>query len=676
MKKILKLISTVLLVVVMSCIVAYADVVDDLCAEYDYQYRYTVEVELDETYKGTGLYEISDDGRLQISRIVFKNKVPVKFDGETKEVDRCHAFVGKKEIVKGAGDYFTMNSVYIKEDDGFHHVYIEDSRHPLHNMYIENDEEPLSTYFVMKYMKNDEDFADRCIVIADNRGYDSGITPIYIEEEVLREAEDTNMIYFTRAATYFQNENYKNKYTLPSRSNTIYGEAIVREGKRFPVLPDEISISETKARMNKTDVEIDFEYDRDKVYSGETNPTFVKWEHNRNSGNYYEDAFIIDGGSKGFYNISNYEGSAVFELLLYPINSFNKKIQEIAPDGKIKVTVMQYKTAIFNLTYKEKKPHARYIYLIKFEGNGGIGYGVAPSIDTSLDCSRTRVCTMNDFDGNAGLFRIKDYPKKKVDGGETTDYDYPQIYVGYDEETGAISEIGLSHVTKINAGDIAHYENYTLPIEEIQIDEKLEYQLTKANFNLYDSDYLTKPVVEKARAERGAKSVEESEKTNDNTSENTNGSTTVNGVEYNPDIMFIPVPTEPQGEAVLHPELPLAPKEGDIRITVGGKEIAFDVAPQIEEDRVLVPLRAVFEQLGDFVDWNEKTKTAKIIGGDITIEFVIGNIEVKVNGEEKQMDIPAKILNGRTLVPMRFLSEALGYQVNWNKEARIVSVDK
>lgn len=65
-----------------------------------------------------------------------------------------------------------------------------------------------------------------------------------------------------------------------------------------------------------------------------------------------------------------------------------------------------------------------------------------------------------------------------------------------------------------------------------------------------------------------------------------------------------------------------------------------------------------------------------VIGGDVTIEFVIGETAVLVNGKEKQMDVPAKIIGGRTLVPMRFLSEALGYNVIWNEEARIVSVDK
>ena len=84
-----------------SSIMCHADMVDDICDEFGYNYRWTVEVELDDTYKGTGLYEISDNGRLQISYIVPKEKMYVK--DVRLGVEDCLVFSGKIEFVCGGG---------------------------------------------------------------------------------------------------------------------------------------------------------------------------------------------------------------------------------------------------------------------------------------------------------------------------------------------------------------------------------------------------------------------------------------------------------------------------------------------------------------------------------------------------------------------------------------------
>ncbi|MGM9550824.1 MAG: stalk domain-containing protein [Clostridia bacterium] len=109
-------------------------------------------------------------------------------------------------------------------------------------------------------------------------------------------------------------------------------------------------------------------------------------------------------------------------------------------------------------------------------------------------------------------------------------------------------------------------------------------------------------------------------------------------------------------------------------VNVNGIKIKTDVAPFILNDRVLVPLRAIFESIGASIEWNQDTKTVTAVKGDKVIELTIDNLEAKVNGEIVTLDTPAIIRNNRTMVPVRFVSEALGAEVKWNKYLKIASV--
>lgn len=102
--------------------------------------------------------------------------------------------------------------------------------------------------------------------------------------------------------------------------------------------------------------------------------------------------------------------------------------------------------------------------------------------------------------------------------------------------------------------------------------------------------------------------------------------------------------------------------------------IAFDVPPIIENDRVLVPMRAIFEALGATVDWDGNTKTVTAKKDDIEISMQIGNDILYKNSEKIALDVPAKIVDNRTIVPIRAVSEGLGARVEWNETARAVYI--
>ena len=109
------------------------------------------------------------------------------------------------------------------------------------------------------------------------------------------------------------------------------------------------------------------------------------------------------------------------------------------------------------------------------------------------------------------------------------------------------------------------------------------------------------------------------------------------------------------------------------RVVVNGQGLTFDVPPVIEQGRTLVPLRAIFEALGAGVNWDDSTQTVTATKGGMEIKLVIGGLAYK-NGQPVALDVPAKIVNGRTLVPLRFVSEALGASVWWNDAAQTVTI--
>ena len=111
-----------------------------------------------------------------------------------------------------------------------------------------------------------------------------------------------------------------------------------------------------------------------------------------------------------------------------------------------------------------------------------------------------------------------------------------------------------------------------------------------------------------------------------------------------------------------------------ISVTVNGAAVAFDQPPIIEEGRTLVPVRAIFEALGATVYWNGDTRTVTATKDNTIIILQIGNNIMQKNGENIILDVPAKIISDRTLVPVRAVAEAFDNTVGWNGDTREVII--
>ncbi len=112
----------------------------------------------------------------------------------------------------------------------------------------------------------------------------------------------------------------------------------------------------------------------------------------------------------------------------------------------------------------------------------------------------------------------------------------------------------------------------------------------------------------------------------------------------------------------------------EISVYINGKQVVFDVPPQIINDRTMVPLRAIFEALGASVDWNQDARTVTSTKGNTTIQLTIDSNTMYVNGNTVTLDSPACIINDRTLVPVRAISEAYNTKVDWNGDTRTVTI--
>lgn len=112
-----------------------------------------------------------------------------------------------------------------------------------------------------------------------------------------------------------------------------------------------------------------------------------------------------------------------------------------------------------------------------------------------------------------------------------------------------------------------------------------------------------------------------------------------------------------------------------ITVFCNGKQLEFNQAPVIENDRTLIGVRSVFESLGAEVEWDGAEKVVTASDEDTTIKLQIDNNIMQVNDEEVELDTPARLINDNTMVPLRAVSEALDAKVDWIEDLQRIVID-
>ena len=113
-------------------------------------------------------------------------------------------------------------------------------------------------------------------------------------------------------------------------------------------------------------------------------------------------------------------------------------------------------------------------------------------------------------------------------------------------------------------------------------------------------------------------------------------------------------------------------------VYLNGEKMTFEVNPFIDNDRTLVPMRAIFEAVGANVNWDAEERTVHAIRrkGD-EVSFVSLQIDEQtafVNSAAHTLDVPAMIVSDRTFVPLRFVIESLGEKVEWDSKNYAVMI--
>lgn len=112
----------------------------------------------------------------------------------------------------------------------------------------------------------------------------------------------------------------------------------------------------------------------------------------------------------------------------------------------------------------------------------------------------------------------------------------------------------------------------------------------------------------------------------------------------------------------------------NIKIQVNGQELASDVNPVLDGSRTLVPLRVIMEYFGADVTYQHAAKTVTVIKSRTVLILGVNKKDAFINGVPVTLDVPAKIVSGRILVPLRLIGQSLGAKVDWEDQTKTVLI--
>lgn len=115
---------------------------------------------------------------------------------------------------------------------------------------------------------------------------------------------------------------------------------------------------------------------------------------------------------------------------------------------------------------------------------------------------------------------------------------------------------------------------------------------------------------------------------------------------------------------------------GQTRALVGDKEYTLDLAPFLLNDRTMLPFRFIGEALGAEVGWEAASRTVSYRLGGSEVLLAIDSNKASKNGAPVALDVPPKLVKNRTVVPVRLVSELLGAQVDWDEKNQAVTITR
>lgn len=121
-------------------------------------------------------------------------------------------------------------------------------------------------------------------------------------------------------------------------------------------------------------------------------------------------------------------------------------------------------------------------------------------------------------------------------------------------------------------------------------------------------------------------------------------------------------------------EVPSDPMKREIRVRIDTQGLEYEVPPKQIQDNVMIPMKDTLEALGMEVQWNRNKKKAKAVKGSLTIELEAGSDVAKVNGENTTMDAPATMVQNQLFIPLSFIADSMNYKVTWDQENLVAEI--
>ena len=118
----------------------------------------------------------------------------------------------------------------------------------------------------------------------------------------------------------------------------------------------------------------------------------------------------------------------------------------------------------------------------------------------------------------------------------------------------------------------------------------------------------------------------------------------------------------------------LPAKASYIRVFIDCREMGLESAPKLINGSVFVPMRTLFETFGAKVEWDNELQSVTAVTGNTTILLQIGNSTAYTGDQEVSLPTPPQLIGGKTYIPLRFVSEAFGYSVEWVKDKQAVVI--
>lgn len=113
---------------------------------------------------------------------------------------------------------------------------------------------------------------------------------------------------------------------------------------------------------------------------------------------------------------------------------------------------------------------------------------------------------------------------------------------------------------------------------------------------------------------------------------------------------------------------------GQKSMTVNGSKVSLEVAPLLKGDATYIPIKYVLDAFGGAASWDNKAKKITVTRGNVVLELTVGKKDFLLNGSMKQASVAPIIVNGRTLVPLRLVSEQLGIEVKWEQKTKSITL--